>query len=269
MSGSVQAHNQRPAAVWSAGGAAYDRISQQIATALEHCVQRLDPQPAARALDLATGTGWTSRLLARRGAHVVAADFAADLLAAARDRAAAERLDIEYRIEDAERLSFADSAFDIVASTFGVMFASRPEAVAAEIARVCRKGGRLGLLTWTTDGAVFEMFKVMRPYMPPPPAAPPPSPFEWGRQERLHALFGSAFDLAFEQGTCVYYDHSGEAAWDAFVTGYGPTKALAASLDADRRESLRRDFVALHERFRTDLGIAVPRSYLLTIGVRR
>ena len=269
MSEAVQARNERAAAVWSSGGAAYDRISHQIAAALEHCVQRLDPRPDERALDLATGTGWTSRLLARRGARVTGADIAGGLLDAARNRAAAEQLDIEYRIDDAERLSFADASFDIVASTFGVMFASRPEAAAEEIARVCRKGGRLGLLTWTPDGNVFEMFKVMRPYMPAPPAAPPPSPFEWGKPEHIRALFGNAFDLGFEQGTCVYYDRDGAAAWEAFANGYGPTRALAGSLDESRRAELGRDFMAFHDRFRSDLGIVVPRTYLLTIGVRR
>jgi SAM-dependent methyltransferase len=265
----VQPHNERPAAVWGSGGAAYDRISRQISAALEHCAARLDPRPDERVLDLATGTGWTSRLLAQRGAKVTGADIAGDLLADARGRAAAAGLDIEYRVEDAEKLSFPDASFDVVASTFGVMFATRPEAVAAEIARVCRSGGRLGLVTWTPDGNVFEMFKVMRAYMPPPPASPPPSPFEWGRPERIRELFGSAFDLKFEPGTCVYYEPDGEAAWEAFANGYGPTKALAAGLDESRRAALKRDFVAFHERFRGDLGIAVPRTYLLTVGTRR
>ncbi|HEX2943165.1 MAG TPA: class I SAM-dependent methyltransferase [Rhodopila sp.] len=269
MNGTVQPHNQRPAEVWATGGAAYDRISHQIATALEHCVQRLDPQPDDHVLDLATGTGWTSRLLSRRGASVIGADFAPALLAAAAARAEAEQLAIDYRIEDAEKLSFADESFDAVISTFGVMFVSRPEAAAAEIARVCRKGGRLVLATWTPDGNVFEMFKVMRPYMPPPPAAASQSPFDWGRPERLQALFGDEFELKFETGTCVYYDRDGQAAWDSFVTGYGPTRMLAGSLDDDRRAALQRDFAAFHDGFRTELGIAVPRTYLVTMGVRR
>jgi ubiquinone/menaquinone biosynthesis C-methylase UbiE len=195
MSAAIKAHNERPAAVWSSGGATYDKISQQNSAALEHCVQRLDPLPGERVLDVATGTGWASRLLARRGSKVTGVDFAADLLASAKARAADEQLDIEYWLEDAEKLSFPDTSFDVVVSTFGVMFASRPEAAAAEIARVCRKGGRLGLATWLPDGNVFEMFKVMRAYMPPPPALPPPSPFEWGKSERIRELFGSTFDL--------------------------------------------------------------------------
>ena len=268
MEGTVQQHNQRPAAVWSSGGDAYNEVSEQISSALTHCVRRIAPQPGERILDLATGTGWTSRLLARRGAKVTGADIAADLLAAARERAKDEGLTIAYETGDAEKLPYGDGSFDAVVSTFGVMFASRPEAAAAEMARVCRKGGRLGLATWLPDSNVFKMFQVMREYMPPPPS-PPPSPFAWGSAERVKELLGRDFDLKFEGGTTVYYDRDGNAAWRAFVTGYGPTKALANSLDDERRASLERDFTAFHDRFATPLGIAVPRQCLLTIGTRR
>jgi ubiquinone/menaquinone biosynthesis C-methylase UbiE len=138
MDGAIQTHNQRPAAVWSSGGAAYDEISRQIASALEHCVRRLDPKPGERILDLATGTGWTSRLLAARGAKTTGVDIAADLIAAAKMNGQLHGLAIDYEIGDAEQLRFPDASFDAVISTFGVMFASRPEAVASEIARVCR-----------------------------------------------------------------------------------------------------------------------------------
>lgn len=271
MEATIQPHNQRAAAVWSAGGAAYDEISRQIASALDHTVRRLDPKPGERVLDLATGTGWTSRLLATRGAKVTGVDIASDLITAAKMSGQSHGLAIEYEIGDAERLRFPDSSFDAVVSTFGVMFASRPDSVAGEIARVCRKGGRIALATWRPDGSVFEMFKVMRPYMPAPPSPPPPSPFAWGNRERVKELFASNFDLGFEDGETIYYDRDGEAAWQAFVTGYGPTKALAASLEVPAREALKRDFVAFHnsDAFVTPLGIAMPRQYLLTIGTRR
>ena len=145
MDATIQSHNQKPAAVWSSGGSAYDAISRGIADSIEHCVLRLGPRQGERILDLATGTGWTSRAVARRGAKVVGADIASDLVAAAKARAAAEGLDIEYRIGDAEKLPFADGEFDAVISTCGVMFASRPEAAASELGRVCRKGGRIAL----------------------------------------------------------------------------------------------------------------------------
>jgi SAM-dependent methyltransferase len=265
----IQPHNQKPASVWSAGGAAYDEISRGISDSIEHCVVRLAPKPGERILDLATGTGWTSRRVAARGAQVVGVDIAQDLVAAAQARADAERLPIAYRVGDAEQLPFEDGEFDAVISTCGVMFASRPEAAAAELARVTKRGGRIALTTWLSDSNVFKMFQVMKAYMPPPPSPAPPSPFEWGRTERISQLLGDAFDLKFEKGVSFYREPDGEAAWNTFSTGYGPTKALAASLDDARRAELRRDFIAFHDGFPTELGICVPREYWVTVGWRK
>lgn len=265
----IQSHNAKPANVWSSGGARYDQISRGIADSIEHCVLRLNPQPGERVLDLATGTGWTSRLVAARRAKVIGVDIAGDLIAAARERAQMEGLDIEYRLGDAEGLPFAEGEFDAVVSTCGIMFASRPEAAAAELTRVTRKGGRIAFTTWLPDSNLFKMFLVMKPYMPPPPSPAPPSPFEWGKMERVRELLGNGFDLRFERGTSFYREPSGEAAWSTFSTSYGPTKSLAAGLDESRRAELRRDFIDFHDGFRTELGISVPREYLLTIGIRR
>ena len=265
----IQPHNAKPASVWSSGGPRYDQISRGIADSIEHCVLRLNPQPSERVLDLATGTGWTSRLVAARGARVIGADIAADLIAAARERAQMEGHDIEYRLGDAENLPFPDGKFDAVISTCGIMFASRPEAAAAELGRVTRKGGRIALTTWLPDSNLFKMFLVMKPYMPPPPNPAPPSPFEWGKAERVRELLGNAFDLRFERGTSFYREPSGEAAWNTFSTSYGPTKSLAANLDEGRRAELRRDFIAFHDSFPTELGVCVPREYLLTVGIKR
>ena len=132
QTGTIRPHNERPAVVWSSGGRHYDQISRGIADAIEDCVLRLNPQPRERILDLSTGTGWTSRLVARRGAAVIGVDIASDLLEAARDKAASEGLPITYQIGDAEDLPFETGAFDAVVSTFGIMFASRPEEAAAE-----------------------------------------------------------------------------------------------------------------------------------------
>lgn len=269
MVGTIEPHNQKPAAVWNSGGARYDDISRGIADSIEHCVLRLNPQPGERILDLATGTGWTSRAVARCGAIVTGVDIGADLIAAARERAAAEGLNIAYEIGDAEHLPFEDGQFDAVISTCGVMFASRPEAAAAELARVCRKGGRIALTTWLSDGNLFKMFMVMKPYMPPPPTPSPPSPFEWGKTERIRELLGGAFDLKFEKGTSFYREPNGEAAWLTFYTGYGPTRTLAGNLDDARRAELRQDFIEFHDGFSTELGVCVPREYWVTLGVRR
>jgi SAM-dependent methyltransferase len=232
-------------------------------------VARLDPKTGEKILDLATGTGWTSRLLARRGANVIGVDIASRLLAAATEGARKEGLKIEYQIGDAEKLPFADQTFDGVISTFGIMFASRPEAAARELARVCTRGGRIALATWLPDSGVFKMFQVMRRFMPPPPSPAPPSPFEWGNADRVRALLAGDFDLKFERGVATYFERDGAAAWDAFTNGYGPTKALAKSLDDCRRAELKEAFIAFHDNYRTELGIAVPREYLITLGKRK
>lgn len=269
LTATIEPHNARAAGVWSAGGRHYDAISKGIADSIEHCVLRLNPRPGERILDLATGTGWTSRLVARRGATVIGADIATDLLDAARASAKNAGLDIDYRVGDAERLPFDDGSFDAVVSTCGIMFASRPEKAAREVARVVRKGGRVALTTWLSDGNLFKMFQVMKRYMPPPPTPAPPSPFEWGNPDRIRDLLGHGFELKFERAVSYYREPSADAAWETFSTGYGPTRSLAATLDPDQREALRADFIAFHAGFPTSLGICVPREYWLTVGVRQ
>jgi ubiquinone/menaquinone biosynthesis C-methylase UbiE len=266
--GTIQAHNERTAAVWSSGGKHYDEISRGISDSIEHAVTRLNPRRGERVLDLSTGTGWTSRLVARRGAIVTGADIAGDLLAAARAKANEEGLKIDYQIGDAENLPFETGSFDAVISTCGIMFAARQEAAAAELARVVRKGGRIALTTWLSDGALFKMFEVMKRYMAPPPTPAPRSPFEWGRTERISELLGHAFQLRFEKGISYYREPSAEAAWDTFSTGYGPTRTLANSLDSDKRAAFRNDFIAFHAAYPSELGICVRREYWLTYGVR-
>jgi len=261
----VLPHNERAAATWGSPGRQYDRISEIIADALEHVVFRIDPRPGEKFLDVATGTGWTARRLAARGAQVIGIDLGAGVIDAAQALAPA----IDFRVGDAEALPFGDASFDGVTSTFGVMFVARPEEAARELARVCRKGGRLGICTWPPGDTIEGMFKMMRPYMPPPPASPPPSPFEWGRQDKVRQLLGAFFDLKFESGLTRLRMPSGQAVWDLFVEGYGPTKALAASCDPQRRKQLERDFVTFHDKYRGELGIDMPREYLVTIGIRK
>ncbi|MDI3306351.1 MAG: class I SAM-dependent methyltransferase [Acetobacteraceae bacterium] len=263
----IQPHNEKAAATWGSGGADYDLISETIADSIEHVLNRLDIRPGERVLDLATGTGWTARRLAQKGAKVTGVDIGAGVIEAARRLAKQANLEIEFMVGDAEQLDFPAGSFDVITSTCGVMFASRPEAVAGELARVCRQGGRIGLTTWPPEGTIADMFKVMRPYMPAPPNPAPPSPFEWGREERVRELLGNAFDLQFETGTTVLRLPSGEAVWKVFSQGYGPTKTLLQA--TDRKEELRRDFIAFHEAHRTPMGIAMPREYLVVIGTRR
>lgn len=265
----IRPHNETPAATWSSGGHAYDEISRGIADAIEHCINRLAPRANESILDVATGTGWTARRLADRGFDVTGVDYAPDVVAAAEAFGRARGLDIAFDHGDAEALPYPDGSFDAVISTFGVMFVQRPEDAASELARVCRPGGRLALAAWTADGSIFEMFKIIKAYMPEPAGTPPPSPFEWGRPERVRELLGNDFDLAFEPGTSFYREPDGLAAWETFVTGYGPLRTLADKLDEAERERLKRDFVAFHDGFAAELGICMPREYRVAVGTRR
>ena len=271
MTDVVQAHNQKAQSVWNSPAGRYDAISRSIADAIEHAVERLSPRPGERILDLATGTGWGSRIVAQRfsGVEVTGADIADQMLEHARSTAAAQKLDIRYEHADAEKLPFADASFDGVVSTFGVMFVGKPEAAAAEIGRVVKKGGRLALATWKNDSNLFHMFGVMKKFMPAPPQPPPPSPFEWGKRERIEQLLSGDFELKFEEGTNQFRYASGEQAWNLWVNHYGPAKTLAANLDDARREEFKRDMIAWHETFKSDLGYDQPRQYVVTRAVRK
>lgn len=271
MTNPVQSHNQKAQQVWNSPAGRYDEISRSIADAIEHAVERLQPGQGERVLDLATGTGWGSRIIAQRfpSAKLTGADIADTMLDHARSQAALQKLPIDYRHADAENLPFEAGAFDAVVSTFGVMFVGKPEAAAAELGRVVKKGGRVVLATWTPDGNVANMFGVMKKFMPPPPQPAPPSPFEWGKIERLQQLLAADFDLAFEDGTNHFRYGSGEQAWNLWVNHYGPTKTLAANLDDARRDEFRRDMIAWHETFKSSLGYDQPRKYVITRAVRK
>jgi SAM-dependent methyltransferase len=270
MNHPVLPQNEKARSVWNAPGARYDEISRTIADAIEHAVERLEPSPGQRILDLATGTGWASRSIARRcpGAHVIGADIADELLAAARSLATREQLAIEYQQGDAESLPFEDAEFDAVISTFGVMFTSRPAVAAAELGRVVKPGGRVVLATWTANGNVAAMFGVMKPFLPVAPS-PPPSPFAWGRIETLRELLGASFELSFEQGTNYFRYPSGQHAWALWKDHYGPMKSLAERLDEGQREQFVRALTSWHETFSTPLGYEMPRTYVIARGIRR
>ena len=269
MNEQVQPHNEKAAAMWSSGGRAYDEVSRFIAEGIEHCVIRLAPKPGERVLDVATGTAWTSRRVADHGAAVTGIDIAEGMLAAAREIAGERNLDIDYRLGDAEALPFADGEFDAVISTFGVMFAGNREAAAAELARVCRKGGRLALITWPPDSNPVEMRKVLAAYMPPPPSPPPPSPFDWGRPEWLKETLGPAFEFGFETGTMYHRVADGAAGYEVLAAGFGPVKALVENLDDEKRAAAKADLVAFFDRFQEGIGVAMPLDYLIAVGTRR
>lgn len=257
---------QRHAVVWGSGP--YQRITETIADVHRAVIERLDPQPGQRLLDLACGTGAVAELAAATGAEVVGVDIAPALIEQARQRAAERGLEIDYRVGDVEALELEDAGFGLVASTCGVMFAPDHEAVARELARVTRPGGRIGLACWTPDSVLAQMFQVMRPFQPAPPAGVG-NQFDWGNEDYVSDLLGRDFDLEFAHGDSVFEADSGESIWQLFSTEYGPTKTLAESLDGEQGEAFHREFVALHERSRTNGGIRLSRTYLLTLGTRR
>jgi SAM-dependent methyltransferase len=257
----VLSTNLQAARTWGAGGERYDQVSRGIADAIEHAVDALDPQPGERILDIATGTGWAARRIAGRGATVTGVDFGAGVIEAAKELS--NGAGIDFRVGDAEALDFPDHSFDAVISTFGTMFARDAEAVASELARVVRPGGRVSLANWAVGGSVHEMFKLIRSYKPAEDN-PAPSPFEWGKTARVIELLGDHFELDFEVGTSFFRPESGEKAWATFSVGFGPVVTLLEVLSADRAEALKNDFITFHEAHRNGEGIVMRRPYVIT-----
>jgi ubiquinone/menaquinone biosynthesis C-methylase UbiE len=261
-----EALKEKQSVAWSS--APYERVSVQHLEVLEDLLDRLDAKPGLRLLDVATGTGELARPAARRGLLVTGIDFAESLVATARTVTELEGLSVAYDVGDAEALPYPDDAFDIVTSTFGVMFAPDHRAAAAELARVTTAGGRLGLTVWTPDGGVGLMFEVLRRYMAPSPAGVG-SPFDWGRPEHLHELLAADFELDITQDVVPQVGRDGEAMWQLMSTAYGPTKTLAASLDAEQLASLHREFAAFFDGYAVGAEVSLPRTYLRVVGRRR
>lgn len=260
-------HNHDAAAMWGAGGKGYDDVSFAISDALAHAAQRLGAKPGDRALDIATGTGWSARNLARMGVHVTAIDFSPELVAAAKALSTGANPPIDFRVADAENLPFADGSFDEVISTFGIMFAGDHERAAGELGRVCRKGARVSVATWPPDGAVARFFGVIAEHARAP--RPRRSPLLWGDPRYLQALLGTEFVLAFEKGRSNAYHSSVEAVWQGYVRGFGPLRALYESLGEAQREALKRDIDDYHAQYVVEAGVRIEREYLLVIAERR
>lgn len=261
-----EALKQKQSVIW--GAAPFERVAETVAEAHDDLAARLRPKPGERWLDLACGTGAVAFRAARAGAEVTGLDLAPALIETARRLAAAEGLAVELTVGDCESLPYRDASFEIVSSSFGVMFAPDHEAVARELARVCRPRGRLGLACWRPEGGVGDLFRVMAPFQPPP-APGVGDPFDWGREEHVTRLLGHAFELEFVEQDSRLSAESGEEIWQLFATSYGPTKTLVDSLDPGRREELRRAVVGYYEGHRVDGAIDNSRTYLVTLGTRR
>jgi ubiquinone/menaquinone biosynthesis C-methylase UbiE len=264
----LKALKTRQQAAWSSGD--YARIGTTLQIVGEELCEALDVRAGQRVLDIAAGNGNASLAAARRGCDVVATDYVPALLERARERAAADRLDIEFREADAESLPFPDGSFDVVVSTFGVMFTPDQEAAAAEMVRVCRPGGKIGLANWTPEGFIGQLFKVIARHVPPPRDAR--SPALWGTRSRIAELFAAhGVSIASAQRNFVFRYRSPENWLEVFKTYYGPLLKTFAALAPAAQAGFQRDVMALIDQFNRsgDGSMVVPSEYLEIVITRR
>jgi SAM-dependent methyltransferase len=258
----------RQQATWASGD--YHMIGTQILIVAENLIESLDVHSTERVLDVATGSGNAALAAARRGCDVVGLDYVPALLARARLRADAEGVEAAFVEGDAEALPFPDGSFDVVSSVFGAMFAPDQEQTARELARVCRPGGRIGLVAHTPEGFIGQLFKTNARHVPPPAGLR--SPIQWGTEDRLRELFaGESAEFHAQKRMCVFRYRSPEAFIQYWRRFYGPTlKAFDAVGEAGRVvfELDLRDLVGRFDRA-TDGTMVVPSEYLEAVIVRR
>jgi SAM-dependent methyltransferase len=259
----------RQQATWASGD--YAVVGTTLQLVGESLCEAMDLRAGQRVLDVAAGNGNVTLAAARRWCEVVSTDYVGALLERGRERAQAERLAwVEFREADAEALPFADAAFDAVVSTFGVMFTPDPARAAAELLRVCRPCGRIGLANWTPDGLVGQLFKTIAKHVPPPAGVQ--SPALWGTSARLTELFGaSARAIVAEPRHFVFRYRSPQHWLEVFRSTYGPVLKAFGALDAAAQRALGEDLLQLITRFnRADDGTVVaPSEYLEIVITRR
>jgi len=246
---------------WSAGDYAVVGTTLQIVG--ESLCEALDLRSGERVLDVAAGNGNATLAAARRWCDVISTDYVPALLERGRARADAESLPVQFEQADAENLPYKNHSFDVVMSTFGVMFTPDQEKAAAEMARACKPGGRIGLANWTPDSFIGELFKLMGKYLPP--AAGVKSPALWGTEMRLRELFGDRLAaISIQQKSFVFRYHSAAHWLEVFRTYYGPMQKSFGALDDAKQETLAADLIALAERFNnaTDGTLVAPSEYL-------
>jgi ubiquinone/menaquinone biosynthesis C-methylase UbiE len=259
---------QRQHATWASGNYAIVGTTLQIVG--EHLAEAVDLRAGEQVLDVAAGNGNATLAAARRFAHVTSTDYVPDLLEKGAERARANGLEIRFQEADAEDLPFADSAFDVALSTFGVMFAPDQATSAQELTRVVRSGGRIGLASWTPEGFIGDLFRLIASYVPPPAGVQ--SPMLWGTEPRIVELFGpDSTDIRCERRH-FNFRYQSPAHWiEVFRNFYGPTHKVYAALDPDLQASLSEDISALLER--RNVGgahsLVVPSEYLEVVITRK
>jgi SAM-dependent methyltransferase len=250
---------QRQQAVWSAGDYALIGITLQIVG--ERLCETVDLCAGSSVLDVAAGNGNSTLAAARRFARVTSTDYVRALLDRGKERAAAERLSVSFQEADAEALPFADGSFDVALSTFGVMFTPNQEKAAAELARVVRKGGKIGLANWTPDGFIGQLLKLVGRYAPPPAGVKPP--VLWGTVARLEELFEGC-EISSSLQTFTFRYESPEHWLEVFRNYYGPTNRAFVALDMEKAAALEADILDLLEKSNWGRGgnLIVPGEYL-------
>jgi len=261
----LSAIKTRQQAAWSTGNYAVVGTTLQIVG--ERLCEAIDLAAGERVLDVAAGNGNATLAAARRFAHVTSTDYVGTLLDRARERAAAERLEVTFQTADAEALPFADGSFDVALSTFGVMFTPNQPTAAAELARVVRKGGRIGLANWTPEGFIGQLFKILGRHLPPPAGVP--SPALWGTEARLAELFPGD-EVKVSRQVFNFRYRSAEHWLEIFRSYYGPMNRAFAALDPTKHGALRSDIMTLLMRMnRGTETLVVPSEYLEAVVTRR
>ena len=257
----LAAIKQRQQAAWSSGNYAVVGTTLQIVG--ERLAEAVDLRWDERVLDVAAGNGNATLAAARRGGQVVSTDYVPALLDLGQARAEAEQLQVAFAEADAEALPFADASFDVVLSTFGVMFTPDHARAAGELARVCRPGGRIGLANWTPEGFVGQLLKLVGQQVPPPPGLNPPT--RWGQEAALRALF-AGHDVAITPREFMFRYLSARHWLDVFRACYGPVHRAFAALTPDKQEVLEQGILELLAWFNRGNGtLIVPGAYLEVI----
>ncbi len=258
---------RRQQATWASGDFAIIGTTLQIVG--ESLAEAADVRAGERALDVAAGNGNASLAAARRFARVTSTDYVPQLLEKGAARARAEGLEISFQLADAENLPFADGAFDVVLSTFGVMFAPEHQRAAQELLRVTRSGGRIALANWTPEGFLGELFRVVGSFVAPPPGTR--SPMLWGSEPYAVELFGPhAADLRCLRRNFNFRYRSAAHWIEVFRTFYGPTHKAFGALDAARQAQLSAALAELLGRWNVagPDSLVVPGEYLEIVIAR-
>jgi SAM-dependent methyltransferase len=264
----LEALKARQQGAWSSGDYAVVGTTLQIVG--EQLCEALDVGSGKKVLDVAAGNGNVTLAAARRWCDVVSTDYVPSLLERGRLRAAAEGLSVKFEEADAEALPFAEASFDVVVSTFGVMFTPNQDKAAAELLRVCKSGGKIGLANWTPEGFIGQLFKTLGKYLPPPAGAK--SPALWGTEARIREMFGAAaVSIRAERLNFNFRYRSPEHFLEVFKNYYGPMLKAFAALDAANQHGLRNDLLALIARMNRaeDGTMIVPSEYLEIVIAKR